>query len=263
MLHYIEVAEAIHKPGLHLVLSTGVPGPWGEAAKTIFDLKGLNYIPVAQKMGVPDPELRQWTGQESAPVAMYNDERPRTRWDEILFLAERLGPAPALIPADEGDRAAMFGLSHCLCGEDGLAWNLRVYLYAEQAARAADDPRKLPFTEAGIKLLRYRYDEGWRSGEEAIERVRSILTLLAARLQANRSAGNRFFIGDRISALDIYWATFSNFVYPIEQEICPMPDFLRSLSSWNGEVIGQALSAELIKHRDYILRNYFKLPMAF
>ena len=263
MLNYIEVTEAINTAGLRLVLSAGVPGPWGEAAKTIFDIKGLEYIPVAQKMGVPDPELKAWTGQESAPVAMFNDERPRTRWDEILFLAERLAPYPALIPADESDRAEMFGLSHCLCGEDGLAWNLRVYLYAEQAALAPDDPRKLPFTHEGIRLLRHRYDEGWRSGSEAIDRCRSILTLLGERLKSNQSKGSRYFLGKSISALDIYWATFSNFISPIEKQYCPMPEFYRALSSWNGEVIGEALSPDLIAHRDYILKKYFKLPMNF
>jgi glutathione S-transferase len=33
---YLSVAEAREQPGLRLVLSVGVPGPWGEAAKALF-----------------------------------------------------------------------------------------------------------------------------------------------------------------------------------------------------------------------------------
>ena len=43
MADYLEVADAIGKPGLRLVLTTGVPGPWGESAKGIFDVKGIPY----------------------------------------------------------------------------------------------------------------------------------------------------------------------------------------------------------------------------
>ena len=98
----------MHRSGLRLVLSAGVPGPWGESAKAILNIKGIQYTAVRQTMGTRDELLRRWTGQESAPVAIYENERPRTRWDEILMLAEWLAPEPRLIPQDDGDRSDMF-----------------------------------------------------------------------------------------------------------------------------------------------------------
>ena len=70
MPDYVEVAAARDMPGLRLVLSPGVPGPWSEAAKGIFYVKKLAYIPVRQNMG-SDPALKAWTAQDSAPVAIY------------------------------------------------------------------------------------------------------------------------------------------------------------------------------------------------
>jgi hypothetical protein len=56
--------------------------------------------------------LYEWTAQRSAPVAIWNDERPRSTWIEQLYLAERLQPFPALIPASIADRALMFGYAN-------------------------------------------------------------------------------------------------------------------------------------------------------
>ena len=44
-MQYISVEEAVDAPGLRLVLSAGVPGPWGEAAKSILAHKNLHYTP--------------------------------------------------------------------------------------------------------------------------------------------------------------------------------------------------------------------------
>ena len=41
---YIEVEDAIERPGLRLVLTAGVPGPWGESAKGILAVKGIEYL---------------------------------------------------------------------------------------------------------------------------------------------------------------------------------------------------------------------------
>ena len=35
-MEYLSVEEAKNRSGLRLVLTRGVPGPWGEAAKAIF-----------------------------------------------------------------------------------------------------------------------------------------------------------------------------------------------------------------------------------
>ena len=69
-MNYIGVEDAREREGLRLVLTTGVPGPWGEAAKSLFHVKGLEFVAVSQRAGDPNESLRAWTGQTSAPVAV-------------------------------------------------------------------------------------------------------------------------------------------------------------------------------------------------
>jgi hypothetical protein len=47
-----------------------------------------------QRPGLPNEELQAWTGQRSAPVVAWNDERPRTGWSEIILLAALIEPLP-------------------------------------------------------------------------------------------------------------------------------------------------------------------------
>jgi len=129
-MDYLTVAEARTLPGLRVAFTRGVPGPWGVSAMAILDLKQIPYVAVAQEAAGANEELREWTGQNSAPVAMYENERPRSGWAEILMLAERLAPEPRLVPADQELRTAMFGLCHELWAEDGLGWNLRLLIMA-------------------------------------------------------------------------------------------------------------------------------------
>ena len=129
-LTYASLAEARTMSGLRLILGAHtIPGPWREACKGIFYVKKIPYIPVASagKDG-SDRELREWTAQSSAPVAIWNDERPRSTWIEQLYLAERLQPNPPLIPENVDDRILMFGLSNELCGENGFGWQRRLSL---------------------------------------------------------------------------------------------------------------------------------------
>ena len=51
LAHYLSVEEAISLKGLRLVLTRGVPGPWGEAAKAILHVKNIPYVRVAQTAG--------------------------------------------------------------------------------------------------------------------------------------------------------------------------------------------------------------------
>jgi glutathione S-transferase len=96
------------------------------AARAIFELKRVPFAKVFPAPGDPPGALLAWTGQESYPAAMYEDERPRTGWAAILLLAERLSPEPRLVPRDPRDRALVFGLSHEICGELGLGWCRRL-----------------------------------------------------------------------------------------------------------------------------------------
>ena len=44
MLEYRSFEEIKDHPGLRIVMVKGVPSPWGQAAKTIFEIKGLDYV---------------------------------------------------------------------------------------------------------------------------------------------------------------------------------------------------------------------------
>src|SRR5688500_10909566 len=110
-MKYLTVAEARQLPGLRLVLTAHMPGPWGEAAKYILAARNVHFIPVEQLALERNEDLFAWTGMRNAPIAVYNDEPPQSTWLEILILAERLGSGPSLIPEDPIHRALMMGFS--------------------------------------------------------------------------------------------------------------------------------------------------------
>jgi glutathione S-transferase len=256
MPNYIEVEDARNMPGLRLVLSPGVPGPWSEAAKGIFYAKKIPYIPVRQKMG-SDPVLREWTAQDSAPVAIYNDERPRSTWIEQLYLAERLAPQPPLIPRELDQRLLMFGYCNELCGENGFGWSKRLLLF--HAAFTAPGAREEDLGQTRVFAAKYGYDPA--KAEPARARVVDILRALSAQLEAQRNRGSRYFIGDQLSALDIYWAAFCAIINPMPDDLCPMTPFYRQVYTNTDPAVAAAASPILYEHRDYIYRQHLELPV--
>ena len=154
MAQYIEVEEAIGMRGLRVVLTPSVPGPWTEAAKAILWVKKIPYVKVRQELMGQNLPLINWTKQATAPVFVYNDERPRTIWNDQLYLAERLQPDPPLIPADIGERTLMFGLSNELCGENGLGWARRLMIIHSSLS----DPNASEGSKQGVRFLGNKYD---------------------------------------------------------------------------------------------------------
>jgi hypothetical protein len=251
MMDYVELADAIELPGLRLVLTTGLPGPWGEAAKAVFAVKKIDYTPVRQPPEGEREQLLAWTRQLAAPVAMYENERPRSGWAEILFLAEQLAPEPRLVPTDPRERALMLGLCFEICGEQGLGWSRRLGLLPPDPKPAADS---MPY--------RYGLAEDESVARHAA-RVNEILALLGAQLHAERDAGRGFFVGDKLSALDLYWAAFSNLIAPLPHDVCPMPDWLRPIYDASGKPEIDAPDPLLLEHRDRIFEEYIGLPLDF
>src|SRR3954467_6353311 len=123
-VQYISIEDAMKRAGLRMVVVGGVPSPWGEAAKGILHIKGIDWAAV--RLVYDSKPLKQWAGQRSGPVVIFDNEPPRAGWSEILLLAERLAPTPSLLPADAAERATMFGLAHEICGEAGLGWSRRL-----------------------------------------------------------------------------------------------------------------------------------------
>jgi hypothetical protein len=253
-MEYVEVETARDMPGLRLVLTAGVPGAWGEAAKSIFHVKRLAYVAVRQVFAGPNTALREWTGQTSAPVAVWNDERPRTTWLEQLFLAERLAPEPPLIPADPADRALMFGLSHELCGEQGLGWSRRLMMLEQTLREPA--PAEAQKRAARTLAAKYGYDEAAAAAAPA--RVAEILALFAAQLADQHRRGREFLVGDRLSAVDIHWATFTAMVAPLPAALCPLPQRLRAIYT-----LDPPPDAALLAHRDRLYATVLPTPLDF
>jgi glutathione S-transferase len=260
-LKYAGLEEARKMTGLRLILGAyPVPGPWREACKAIFYVKKISYVPVtaAGKDGT-ERELIEWTAQASAPVAIYNDERPRSTWPEQLFLAERLAPEPRLIPADTNDRVLMFGYANEICGETGFGWSKRLRM----ADATLNDPAA---PEAGKRTwmhLGKKYGYSAEAAAGAKNRMVGILNMLHERLQSQRAKGSRYFIGNQLSALDIYWATFAALLKPLPPEQCPMGTAFRAFySETDGEILA-ALSEPLLAHRDFIYREHLELPIVF
>src|SRR5262245_58906971 len=194
-LKYVSLEEARSMTGLRLILGAyAVPGPWREACKGIFYVKKISYVPVASagKDG-SDLELREWTAQTSAPVAVWNDERPRSTWLEQLYLAERLEPDPPLIPAGVEDRVQMIGLINEICGETGLAWSGRLR-YLHQVLRVKD-PGARPTTSDAQQMralaqqLGEKYGYTPEAAEAAPGKLLEVLRGLSARMEQQRAQG--------------------------------------------------------------------------
>ena len=96
---------------------------------------------------------------------------------------------------------------------------------------------------------------------ETIARVAQILQLLGARLEQQRRKGSKFFIGDQLSALDIYWATFAALIQPLPHELCPMPQAFRSMYTNTNPVVQAAVTPLLLEQRDFIYHTFLELPI--
>jgi glutathione S-transferase len=251
---YVSVDEAIARRGLRMVVVGGVPSPWGEAAKGILHIKGIDWTAV--RLVYDSEPLKDWAGQRSGPVAVYDDERPRAGWAEILLLAERLAPTPSLLPQDAGDRALAFGLAHEICGEEGLGWARRLQLvHAGLQGAGGFAPRVAAY-------LARKYGYSPEAGSAAGARVVALLGMLATRLEVQRAAGSRFYVGNALSAVDVYSATFMALMSPLPQAQCAMDAGSRAAMETLDAATAAALDPMLLDHRDMMYRERLVLPLS-
>lgn len=252
-VEWLDVEAARTRGGLRLVLSRGVPGPWGESAKGLFHAKGVPFARVAQQLGGDNAALRAWTGRDDAPIALWNDEPPRDGWAEIAWLAERIAPEPRLIPEDPEQRARVFGLGHELAGENGLGWCRRLMLIDFLKRHAPQLP-------VGDYLAR-RYGYSPEAAAAAPARVAAILRALAAQLAGQRARGGRWLVGEAPSALDVWWAAFAALLDPLPEDLCPMDAGVRATYVVRDPVVREALDPALLAHRDLVYRELLELPV--
>lgn len=255
-MDYISPSEAKGRDGLRLVLTVGVPNPWGESAKGLFRVRGVDYTPVAQHPGQANTELREWTGVRNAPVAVYADEPARDGWAQIVFLAQRLGSGPSLIPDDPEARALCFGLSHEICGETGFGWSRRLMMLAPYAEDRPDLPDL-------VRQLRKAYAVSPETVAGAARRCATIVASIGERLRRQRKAGSPYLVGATLTFTDIHWACFSQMLRPMPAELNPMTDPFRAGYAAIGPDIEAAVDEIVIEHRDFIYEQALRLPLDF
>ncbi len=253
MIEYVSVTEARSRPGLRVVMVGAVPSPWGEAAKGILHVEKVHYV--AARLSSEMQAVVDWTGHSSAPIAVFEDEKPRTGWAEILLLAERLAERPTLLPTDCEERALVFGLAHEICGEDGLGWARR--LQGIHAGMTGAGGFAKPIADYLAPKYGYRPD----GGEAATRRVVDLLRMLSSRLHRQREAGSRYLVADSLTAADIYLATFIALFAPLPTELCDIPDSFRDAFETMDDATRDAFDPVLVEHRDEIYRKHLELPL--
>lgn len=249
-MDYVDINTAIAADGLRIVLVQGMPSPWGQAAKAIMEYKGLEYIAAPQQGGAANPELLAWSGTNSAPVVAWNDEPPLNRWNDILLLLERLAPDKPLVPKSPAERIQFFGWAHEICGELGFGWNRRLDMF-----RAAMQAGRMPGEMAG----KYGFNETDMS--HAASRCIEFMAHLAATLEQQQASGSKYLIGDSVTAVDFYWAAFSNLVVIQPPDECPLDPAVRPRFENVSTEVRDAVDPILLEHRDRIMRTCFKIPM--
>jgi glutathione S-transferase len=253
-IEFVDFETARRAKGLRVVVVSGIPSPWSEAAKAILQIKRIPWVAV--RLDQANDAMAEWTGERSGPVAMYADEPPRGRFTDILFLAERLAPEVTLLPHDLAARALVLGLSHEICGEMGLGWCRR-----NLAVHAGLNGLEGGFAEGVAQYLGRKYGYHPEQALQYRERVIALLQLLSARLVAQHEAESRFFVGDHLTVLDLYSATFMALFAPLPHEHCPMPESVRAVFAWRDDEIEAALDPVLLRHRDHVYERYIGLPL--
>ena len=250
MTEFSSIKDILAADGLRMALMRGVPTPWSEAAKGIFHAKGLTCRYGAQGEGDVDNAIAHHFGDSSVPVVLYEDEKPRTGWAEILILAERLTDSLPLIPAGAEQRADLFGVSHEICGEMGLGWSYRLLMAGDP------DSEEGAFPQPVRQFLANKYGYNPKHAAAALRRVVSTLRMLSARLE--KSA---YLVGDQLTAADIYWATFANLMIPLPPEEMPALDMIRQGYTCEDERVLGEISDRLRAHQRDIYQEYLELPV--
>lgn len=253
-MDYLSIEQGRRADGLRLVLVAGAPGAWGECIKAVYHVKGLDYQPVAQRMQQSAEALFDWTGQTSAPIAAYNDERIRITWENMLWQAEQLQPEPPLIPTNTADKITLFGMLRELVGECGFAWDRRLHSIATSGGPEANEV---------LAYLAEKYGYSKQELDASYQRCDDLLKHFSSHLTQQKAAGSRYYIGNSLTALDLYAAVlFAIMINPLPHDDIPMPEGMRWGFSQPLPCLDSAAPI-LFEHRDYIFSNYLTLPLDF
>lgn len=238
--------------GLRMIYVGGAPSPWGEAAKGLLHVKGVDYV--AARLDYEDKAMRTWSPSLSAPVAVWEAEPPIDGARELTLLAERIAPEICLLP--ESYRDDILAFIEDLANEGGLGWDRRVQLiHWSLAGRGGFNPRV-----AGYLGQKYGHSE--EAGEAAKGAVVARLGGLSARLKAQEEAGSGFYFGDALTAADVYAAAFMALFGPLPEADCAMAGPAREAFSMLDDETAAAVDPVLMAHRDRIYQTHLALPLS-
>ena len=225
-IEYASIEDAKKMSGLRLVLGDyAVPGPWREACKGLFYVKNIPTPRLLRPVwmattrpsasGPPSPARQSPSGMTSRRARSGLSSSP---WPNAL------NPTPLSFRINIEDRMRMFGYCNEICGEQGYAWSKRLMMVHSMLT----DPDVDEGTKAFWAGFGNKYGYSPAAAEAAPERMAAVVGALASQLERQQAQGSRFFIGNQLSALDIYWATFAALVQPLPEEHCPMATAFRA-----------------------------------
>jgi hypothetical protein len=145
---------------------------------------------------------------------------------------------------------------HEICGEQGLAWSRRLQLID------AGLNNKGGFPERVCKYLGKKYGYSPQVSAQSGRRVADVLRMLASRLKQQRQAASGYYIGDALTAVDIYSATAMAMFAPLPPEQCRMDGPTRAAFGSRDPEIEAALDPILFQHRDMIFAESLQLPLS-
>jgi glutathione S-transferase len=150
----------------------------------------------------------------------------------------------------------MFGLAHEICGEGGLGWSRRLQLIHAGLTGAGGFPERV------AKYLAKKYGYSPEAGEASTLRTAQLLRMLVNRLKTQRQAGSRYFIGNALTAVDIYSATFAAMFQPLPPAQCRMDPATRNAFEQQDPLTAAALDPILFEHRDMMYAEFLELPLS-
>ena len=256
-IEYVDLATARSATGVRIVVSGLVPSPWSEAAKGVFRIANVPVLAVRRMRDAHD--VTAWTGVDNVPVVFHNAEPARTNWAAITTLAARLAEPNVVIPDDTAARIEAMGLLNEIAGEDGIGWNARLAMI--DATLKSDGKRGFPLPVGQYLAARYGYTPD--AGQRIRPRVERQLRAVRDRLVAQQARGQAYLGGARVSALDIYLATFLTPLSVISDQDCPqLAPVLRAAFGSAHEELGAFVPAELLTHRKMVFERHLAWPIA-
>jgi glutathione S-transferase len=256
-IEFVDVATARSAPGVRIVVSGLVPSPWSEAAKGLFRIGNVPVLAVRRMRDAT--EVTAWTGADNVPVVFHAAEPARTNWAAITTLAARLAPPGAVLPEDLPARAEAIGVLHEIAGEDGIGWNARLAMI--DAALTSEGKHGFPLPVA--QYLARRYGHSPDAVARSRGRIEAQLHALRDRLRAQQALGHAYLGGAKVSALDVYLATFLTPLSPIAPGDCPaLEPLLRQAFGTAHEALGALVPDELHRHRKMVFERHLAWPIA-